>query len=236
MEQPVPTRPSLLGSPRDGDAFRSPGRVAKILGAVYVLELAASLFLAVLLWQVLTSIQELRAGQSISEEDWAALAGRFAELRTSLMVTGIIAIVGLAVWTHRVTANAVSFGRATSQSPGWAAASFFIPVLNWWWPYVAVTEAWDASDPDGGDPHRRGARGLLGAWWAFFLLSGWGTLIQGQVGRGDDLDAWVRDVRISLIALAVQMIATVLSLIVVRRLSRRQDERFRAPIPTATAL
>ena len=236
MEQPFSFRPSLLGSPRDQDAFRSPGRVAKILGAVYVLELAASLFLAVLLWQVLTSIEELRAGQSIAEEDWIALGGRFAELRTSLLVTGVIAIVGLAVWTHRITANAASFAGATSQSPGWAAASYFIPVLNWWRPYVAVTEAWDASDPDGGDAHRRGARGLLAVWWAFFLLSGWGALIQGHVGQGDDLDAWVRDVRISLIALAVQMIATVLTLIVVRRLSRRQDERFRARIPTATAL
>lgn len=233
MEQPVPSRPSLLGPL---DSFRSPGRAAKILGAVYVAELAASLLLAVLLWQVLTSIQELQAGRSISEEGWIALAARFTELRVSLLVTGIIAIVGLAAWTYRVTANAVYFGRATSQSPGWAAASYFIPVMNWWRPYVAVTEAWDASDPDGGHPHRHGARGLLAVWWAFFLLSGWGTFIQGHVGRGDDLDAWVRDVRISLIALAVQMTATVLTLIVVRRLSRRQDERFRARIPTATAL
>lgn len=235
MEQPAPTRPSLLGPPLGGDAFRSPGRIARILGAVYVMELAASLFLAVLLWQVLAAVQELQAGQSISEEDWIALADRFSELRASLLVTGVIAIVGLAVWTHRVTANAAAFGRATSQSPAWAAASYFIPVLNWWWPYVAVTEAWDASQPDGGDP-RPGARRLLAFWWACFLLSGWGTLIQGQVGRGDDLDAWVRDVRISLLALSIQMIATILSLLVVRRLSLRQDERFRARIPTATAL
>lgn len=236
MEQPAPLRPSLFGPPGEGETFRSPGRIARILGAVYVVELAATVFLAVLLWQVLASIQELRSGHAISEEDWIALAARFAELRASLLVTGVVAIVGLAVWTHRVTANAISFGRATSQSPGWAAASYFIPVLNWWRPYVAVAEAWDASDPDGGDPHRPGSRGLLAVWWVFFLFSGWGTLIQGHVGRGDDLDAWVRDVRISLAALAVQMVATVLTLIVVRRLSHRQDERFRAPIPTATAL
>lgn len=235
MEHPTSSRASLLFPP-NGDAFRSPGRVAKILSAFYVLELAAGLFLAVLLWQLLTMIQELQAGRAISEEGWAALAARFAELRISLLLIGLVAIIGLAVWTHRVTANAASFGRALSQSPGWAAASYFIPVLNWWRPYAAVTEAWDASDPDGGDPHRRGARALLGVWWAFFLFSGWGTLIQGHVGRGDDLSAWVRDVRISLVALAVQMIATVLTLIVVRRLSRRQDERFRARIPTATVV
>ena len=217
-------------------SFRSPGRIAKVLGAVYVLELAAGLFLAVLLWQLLASIQELQAGRPIAEEDWVALAARFAELRTSLLVTGVVGIVGLAVWTHRVTANAASFGRATSQSPGWAAASYFIPVLNWWWPYVAVTEAWDASDPDGGDSDRKGGRGLLAAWWAFFLLSGWGTLIQGQIGSGVDVHAWARDVRISLASVAVQVIATALTLVVVRRLSRRQDERFRAPVPTATAL
>jgi hypothetical protein len=140
------------------------------------------------------------------------------------------------VWTHRITANAASFGRATSRSPGWAAASYFIPVGNWWWPYRAVTEAWDACDPADGDPSRQGGRGLLAVWWAFFLLAGWGTLIQAQVGGGADLAAWVRDVRISLAAVGVQIIATVLTLVVVRRLSRRQDERFRERIPTATAL
>lgn len=234
MEQPASSRPSLLVPP-EGDAFRSPGRLAKILSAVYVLELAAGLVLAVLLWRLLGLIQSLQAGQSIAEEDWVALAARFADLRTSLLVTGVIGTAGLAVWTYRITANAFSFGHAPSQSPGWAAASYFIPVLNWWRPYVAVTEAWDASDPDGGDA-RQGGRGVLAVWWAFFLLSGWGTLIQGHVGGGVDLGAWVSDVRISLAAVAVQVIATVLTLVVVRRLSRRQDARFRARIPTATAL
>ena len=235
MEQPAPVSPSLFARP-EADRFRSPARIAKLLGAVYVIELAASLFLAVLLWRLLTAIQALRAGRSISEEGWIELAGRFSELRTSLLVTGLIAVVGLAAWTHRITANAVALGRATSQSPGWAAASYFIPVLNWWRPYMAVTDAWDAGEVEGDDRRWPAAGGLLGVWWAFFLLSGWGTFIQVQVGTGHDLDAWVHDVGVSLVALAVQMIATVLTLVVVRRLSRLQDERFRARIPTATAL
>ena len=133
---------------------------------------------------------------------------------------------------------------------GWAAASYFIPVLNWWRPYVAVTEAWDASDPDGGEPHlpvevvrfawAETRRRLLEVLPEATLRLGTSTRTLDAEGGGTVpttvVDLSNGDVRISLVALAIQMVATVLTLIVVRRLSRRQDERFRPRVPTATAL
>ena len=44
------------------------------------------------------------------------------------------AIIYLSIWTYRAAGAATALGIRMRRSPGWAVGSWFIPVVNCWWP------------------------------------------------------------------------------------------------------
>jgi len=63
------------------------------------------------------------------------------------MAQGALAVAFL-VWVHRVVKNLPALGaHHMSYTPGWAVASFFIPIVCLYAPYQAIQEAWRASEP-----------------------------------------------------------------------------------------
>ena len=60
----------------------------------------------------------------------------------------LAAIVLFCLFMPRANRNARAFGAPMSNSPGWAAGWFFVPVAFWWKPYYAMKEIWQGSDPD----------------------------------------------------------------------------------------
>lgn len=67
------------------------------------------------------------------------------------------------VATYRLTANSHALGNPRPEtSPGFAAGSYFIPILNLFKPYQAMKECYTACRVDGGS--------LLGFWWAAHII------------------------------------------------------------------
>jgi hypothetical protein len=80
--------------------------------------------------------------------------------RNGLLVAGASALIwasiaALAVWTHRCATAGAALGIPARFEPAWGTVGWFIPFLNYWFPYQAVR---DSLPPD--HPRRRDA-----AWW-----------------------------------------------------------------------
>jgi hypothetical protein len=73
------------------------------------------------------------------------------------------ATIALMVWGHHITATARALGLRTSHSPGWAAAGWLVPIINLWFPYQTVRDAFVPGHP---------ARNMAGYWWGLHISTG----------------------------------------------------------------
>lgn len=93
----------------------------------------------------------------------------------------LIALVYLAViivtmilffrWVYLANRNAHGLGaRDMEFTPGWAVGWFGIPIANFWQPFKAMKEIFQASHPSQTDNwHHAEAPGLLKVWWGLWL-------------------------------------------------------------------
>ena len=75
----------------------------------------------------------------------------------------VVAIVGAVLfllWFYRSANTAAQTGLRARRAPGLATASFFIPVLNLWWPYQSTLDLL---------PERHPARALVRRWWLLWI-------------------------------------------------------------------
>ncbi|MFD4634296.1 DUF4328 domain-containing protein [Streptomyces sp. NPDC058284] len=145
------------------------------------------------------------------------------------------------VWFHRVRVNAEVFEpHIHRKTRGWTVGSWFVPVLNFWFPRRIAVDIWDASgdrsvaldrttlDPSaGGAPHR-----LVNAWWTLWvanLLAGrWSTQSYWRAEEPDEIKAAVGNLMFSD---ALDIAAAVLAILFVHRLTGMQDRKARSGPP-----
>ena len=81
-------------------------------------------------------------------------------------VTNLFAVVMLVVgvlfliWFHKAATMAARLGLPARRSPGWAVGGFFVPIVNFWFPYRSARDLF----PPG---HAGGT--LVVRWWSFYL-------------------------------------------------------------------
>ncbi|MEV0266244.1 DUF4328 domain-containing protein [Streptomyces sp. NPDC050617] len=153
-------------------------------------------------------------------------------------LTQLATAVVWAVWFRRTRLNAEVFAPGGHRyGSGWAAGSWFTPVVNLWFPKQIANDIWRASSPAG--PY--GPRGVLNAWWVLWIVGnvfGSGATMQYLVARGRmvDADTAVFDVRgrvdafqtalaSSIVACLVLLAAAILAILFVRRLTAMQEQR-----------
>jgi hypothetical protein len=124
----------------------------------------------------------------------------------------IVTIVAFCMWIHRVYRNLPALGAGGLRfSPRNAVGGWFVPILNWWYPYKVVREVWQQSAPAGQ------GWALLKVWWALWLLANYvATLVYRLGGSNDVLDA---------ITNAIVVAAAISAILVVRRISTWQEEK-----------
>lgn len=72
----------------------------------------------------------------------------------------VVSLVLFLIWFHRAASTAAASGLPTRRSPGLATASFFIPVLNIWWPYQSAVDMLPADHP---------GRAAIRRWWMLWI-------------------------------------------------------------------
>ncbi|MDQ6617659.1 MAG: DUF4328 domain-containing protein [Actinomycetota bacterium] len=78
------------------------------------------------------------------------------------LVLLVVAVLFL-VWFHKAATVAMRAGLPARRSPAWAVAGFFIPIVNWWFPYQSAADLFPLDHP---------GRQKVKRWWALWLATG----------------------------------------------------------------
>ncbi|MFB6621294.1 DUF4328 domain-containing protein [Streptomyces sp. NPDC056374] len=150
---------------------------------------------------------------------------------TLYVATGIVFIV----WFHRLRKNAeVWAGDLQSRKPGWAIGGWFIPIGNLWIPRGIAVDIWRASrwSPYAADGARELA--LLNAWWVCWAADMVLDRISAQLYKSaETADVYVTASVWTLAGYGLDVVAAVLAILFVRRLTSMQHAKATGMIPAA---
>ncbi|WP_406453936.1 DUF4328 domain-containing protein [Streptomyces sp. NBC_00876] len=155
-----------------------------------------------------------------------------------LLATGIVFLI----WFRRVRLNAEVFdARAHTMRPGWAVGGWFVPFGNLWLPCRVASGVWTASSPGGRTAPA--PRGLLYAWWAALICTQLLSRSAGQLyDKAEEADEVMDGLALVIASDALDIVAAVLAILFVRRLTAMQGERAalgprsdNAPLPAERA-
>ncbi|MFI6939435.1 DUF4328 domain-containing protein [Streptomyces sp. NPDC050418] len=158
------------------------------------------------------------------QEDLETLSGEASRAYTLLMLPTMAAFL---VWFWRVRVNAeVLAADAHSRSRGWAFWGWFVPVVNFWFPYRMALDIWNA-----GRGSRLRSAAVVHAWWLTFTLSRavfayrrWA--IPGSAGeRSPENEKFFLELGAA--ADTAEAVAAVLAIVFVWRVTKMQRERGR---------
>jgi multisubunit Na+/H+ antiporter MnhC subunit len=149
----------------------------------------------------------------------------------TMIVLSLATVVVFIIWMFRAARNNAGLGREHPRlGPGWAIGGWFIPLANLVIPVLVMQDLWrgsTASIPRGDMRWKIADRSaLVGWWWAALLLS----LLQGAVDT-EDPETTLSDLRaadtLSIVGTCFRIVAAVLAILVVRKLTERQEECLR---------
>lgn len=220
----------LMATPIGLDHLRSPvglGRAACVLlGAVAVAD-ALSIVTGVRARLLLGERTEYGLA-AVDETTWTHAETLYRSAGVLQTVAFLATAVLFLAWLHRVRLNAEVFDPgAHTMRPGWTIGAWFVPIGNLWLPYRVVRGIWTASVLPGTPGDRAETpRPLLHAWW--------GTLVASEVlsrfasvryDRAETVDDVVDALDLVAFCDALDIVAAVLAILLVRRLTAMQGER-----------
>jgi hypothetical protein len=202
--------------------------------AVTVTFLAIVLMYAVAVWSGLLELQLMNriiAGTQVTDAELASNDSRqqvIDGLVLLLFAAGAIVFIGW-LWAAYKNIDVVAPSERR-YSESWAIFGWFVPILALVRPMKIVNDVWYAGRKDPVDAQ---PSGLVLFWWCFWLL----LWLLGIVARSSADAATPEDFRtgtiIFLIGDSVSIVAALLAIAVVRRLTKRLDEKAAAVPPPA---
>ena len=106
------------------------------------------------------------------------------------IVSGIASIIYLICaiiflfWIYRASSNTHALNEKTKieYSPGWCVGSYFIPLLNLYWPYKAMKELWQLNVIQA---NVRRSASIVFFWWITYLLLNFTATIVSKLSVND---------------------------------------------------
>ena len=144
----------------------------------------------------------------------------------------VVAAIPFIAWFHRAYSNLRLLGVGELRyGTGWAIGAWFVPILGLFRPKQIANDVWRASDPDlprsaAGLWAGRSVPAVLWFWWAFFI-AGW---VLAQVASrlslsGDTMEQLRAANGVAMLADLVTIAGAALAIVVVRRVTARQEAR-----------
>ncbi|MEU4273288.1 DUF4328 domain-containing protein [Streptomyces sp. NPDC026092] len=150
---------------------------------------------------------------------------------TLYVATGIVFII----WFHRLRMNAeVWAGDLQGRGKGWAIGGWFIPIGNLWIPRGIAADIWRASrrQPYAADGAKEMV--LLNSWWTCWVAAVVVDRIAAQLSkRAETVEAYTTATWWSLLGYGLDIVAAVLAIFFVRRLTAMQHLKASGVIPAA---
>lgn len=211
----------------EGYEFRDAESLVKwvrwLLYAYLIVTTVAVLF-GVLEHNVLTQIRD---EGDVSEELIAAADA--SDLRQGLaglaqfVVFVVCSILSLR-WIYRADTNARALGAVgLDKSPKWAVGWYFVPFANFWKPYGAMKQIWQAS-ANPAEWRSQATPALLGGWWALWVLDTLAGNVAFRVSlRAEGLEALIAGSEVMIFSDIVTIPLTLVFLVVVQRIHVMQS-------------
>jgi hypothetical protein len=178
------------------------------------------------------SFSRLESGEPLSESQRLLVDGLFGLNEIAQILLTLTCAIPFCMWFYQAYKNLLALGNASlTYSPGWAAGSFFVPILNLFRPPKIAKEIWQGSDPAGLDRDRINftydqSTPIISFWWISFLLARILDNIGGNIFKEDDITRIKNSTvffGLSDIALAC---AAVFAILLVLEVRKRQEDRY----------
>ncbi|WP_336053044.1 DUF4328 domain-containing protein [Streptomyces sp. CA2R101] len=220
---PLPPPSGWPAPPGSQAVLRSPAGLSKAVMILLGLVIGADLFA---LWQGNQSYQLVGrlignigsvTSQEIDQADALYGASGIVQLATTL-ATAVVFVV----WFHRTRVNAEVFApEYHARKRGWAIWGWIVPVVNLWFPRQIATDIWNASADDSSR-----SRALLNWWWGLWIVNLIFGRLAGRRYSGAGGPEEIKGAIAGLMASDVfNILAAVLAIFFVRRLTRMQHEK-----------
>ncbi|NEW73876.1 DUF4328 domain-containing protein [Streptomyces rhizosphaericus] len=237
-----------MGMPTGGVDLRR--GLSTTLVVLFGLALPALIFLLVARsgqYSVIGDMLDAVEGKSVSitEDDLNDADDMFTTAQVIYSLLTVAIAVVWAIWFRRLRLNAEVFAPGQHRfSSGWAAGSWFTPVVNLWFPKQIANDIWRASSPQG---PQAVSRGLLNGWWVTWIVAlvtnAVGgiryNLLRGKVEGDDyapspseaksDIESLHSILAFDMFAIVIFMAAAVLALLLVRQITAMQEQRASLP-------
>jgi hypothetical protein len=166
---------------------------------------------------------ERGTGSLASLRDADDAVGAAAGLQGLVLIATIVVFI---IWQFRCAKNLEVLGREGARlGPGWSIGGWFIPLANLVIPVLIFQGFWRATAPGTREGRAwtdgRGSA-LIGWWWGVFLVSNISGFSFGEDRTRDEIRTADTS---AAVGSALRVVAVVLAIMVVVRLTRRFDER-----------
>jgi hypothetical protein len=161
------------------------------------------------------------AGENVTDAQIDANDTRVGMIAVGQTVVSIACVVCFISWLHRAYENMRALSPPHPRfGSGWAIGGWFVPFLNLVRPKQIINDVYNSGRPSDPPP------AWLGLWWAAFIISGFLSRFAFRGTRDDSsLEALTDTSYRYLVADGFDVVAAVLAIIVVRTLSRNQEQR-----------
>lgn len=120
-------------------------------------------------------LQKMAAGVEIPHADVEASDWRQEVIGDTQLLLIVVAFIAVVLWAHRAYVNLHRLHKvpAPRHSEGAAGWGWFVPVLNFWYPYQVMKDIWKLTQqyaqPGEAARYERD-HGLIGGWWALRIF------------------------------------------------------------------
>ncbi|PHN07651.1 DUF4328 domain-containing protein [Flavilitoribacter nigricans] len=142
----------------------------------------------------------------------------------------ILSIVYFIRWFRRAYYNLHQVLPASrlQHTEGWAAGSWFVPILNLYRPYQIMEEIWEKTQLEYLDrPQIQGVQ-ILGFWWALFLGNNFISRISSRLERdAETIDSLITVTFVDMLQAVVQIGAILITIKMIKETSSFEEKMYR---------
>ena len=169
---PAVTVPDAAPPPSVPANWRRVGRLAVAVQICLGFEILFNLISMAFLWRILDVLSAWLQEQDFDSpllDSFDDLVNSYLSLALPHLVILLLTALFFCLWLYAAAKQARHFsGKPLGMSPGFIAGSFFIPILNFWRPYMGVKRVYNASLGRKAPFTKRS--GLVLTWWLCFTL------------------------------------------------------------------
>ena len=110
---------------------------------------------------------------------------------------------------------------------GWAAGSWFVPIINLWWPYQIMIDIWrgtqNALKERLGEPQ---SAAIVGWWWTLHLITSFYNNISTRIGwdAEQDIDSLLTSTKVDFIGEILSIPAIIITIMLIQRTNNFERE------------